>query len=267
MSIQAINRQLAPHNVTLARGKGYFYYVYDDGTRFDTRSVYTQRLSDIPDDVWVSDGIRFAGEMQTCTEGMDARLANALVEAYNAILEAKVNREMAPLYNFCIKSGDWVECPAGKHEVKLELDTGKEIKDYVASHYPQGYEPRDAMLRKIAFSTTVNSDRANYKNKIAELHNAYKMACDAEYELSGYDESNLKWPVKMQQFMDKFCGGRTGWTPEAANLEDKTVKQAADVDGQNEYEPTKLTGENENIDTSAWGWDSWKQYANGKQKR
>ena len=264
MSIQAINRQLAPHGVTLARGKGYFYYVYDDGTRFDTRSVYTQRLSDLPDDVWVSDGIRFAGEMKTCTEGMDARLANALVEAYNAILESRVNQVFTALYNFCIRSGDWIQCPPGKHEVKVELDTGEEMRNFVARNYKQGYEPRDAMLRKIAFSTTKNSDHRNFDNKITEMHAAYLMACDAEYELCGHDKSKMKWPARMQRFMDAFCDGRRGWPPEDASLEDKPVKQATDADGQKEYEPAELTGENAGVDTT--GWDDWKKYQKPKLK-
>lgn len=63
MTIRGINKKLAPHNVRLVRGKGYFYYAYDDGNRFDTLSVYAYSLEEFPEDVWVSEGIAFADKV------------------------------------------------------------------------------------------------------------------------------------------------------------------------------------------------------------
>jgi len=195
-----------------------------------------------------------------CVKGMGEPLARVLVEGYEAILESKVNQALTPLYNFCLKSGDWTQCPPGKHEVKLELATGNAIRDYVANKYPQGYEPRDAMLRKIGFSTSVNSDRRNFVNKVREIRCAYCMACDAEYELAGHDTSRMKWPGRLQKFMDAFCDGRVGWTPGEAKNEVSDVQSPYP---EKDAEPAKLSGVNAGVDTT--GWDSWKRF--GKEKK
>lgn len=47
--------------LNLYRGEGYWYFVYDDLDRnmFETQSVYTVRLSDLPLEIWVREGREF----------------------------------------------------------------------------------------------------------------------------------------------------------------------------------------------------------------
>lgn len=255
MNIRSINAKLAPHHVTLTRGKGYLYYTYDDGDRFETRSVYTQRLADLPEEEWVDDGISFAKEMrpgpETCTEGMSAPLARALVEAYYAIMESKVNQVMTPLYNFLIGTRDWEKVPSGEHEVSIKMRVSRDIVNYLHEHFQRGEVQLWPILGKIAISTTRNSDFRAYKNMLRDIRSAYRLACVAEYELAGHDVSKMEWPAKAQRFMDKFCKGRPAWTPGEGAVETGENTGSA----PNSAGDGKIEG---GVDTS--GWDDWKKY-------
>lgn len=47
--------------LSLYKGEGYWYFVYDDLDRnmFETQSVYAVRLSDMPLETWVQEGREF----------------------------------------------------------------------------------------------------------------------------------------------------------------------------------------------------------------
>jgi len=47
---QKINRVIKASNVKLRKGRGYLYLTYDDGTRFDTHSIYWNDLNDATSD-------------------------------------------------------------------------------------------------------------------------------------------------------------------------------------------------------------------------
>lgn len=58
-TVNAALRKQGAQNVTLQAGKGYFYFVYDDGVWFDTHSVYVYQLNHESLDSWVEDGMDF----------------------------------------------------------------------------------------------------------------------------------------------------------------------------------------------------------------
>lgn len=207
--------------------------------------------------------------IKSCLEGVETRLAKALMEGFNAIFEAKVNKTLAPIYNYCIASGDWVKEPSGEHEVYIRINVSPEIVEYVRSHFKQGESMRERILGKMPFSCTKNSDWRSYKNMICDLRNAYRVACNVEYELAGHDLSKMQWPGRLQKYMDKFCDGRVGWTPgdsgERPAESEAPLKQAADYQAPYPEKSVELTGDNAGVDTT--GWDDWKKFQNVKRKR
>lgn len=50
--------------VELVKGKDYFYFVYDSGAKYETRSVMVPRLNDMPLKKWIEEGKEFAREME-----------------------------------------------------------------------------------------------------------------------------------------------------------------------------------------------------------
>ena len=52
-------------NLSLYKGDGYWYFVYDDGAdKFATRSVYAVRLSDLSLETWVAEGRELVAVME-----------------------------------------------------------------------------------------------------------------------------------------------------------------------------------------------------------
>jgi GH43 family beta-xylosidase len=62
----AIEKSIACPHLELVGGDGYFYFAFDDeGTgRFETHSVYVNRLNDLPFEAWVEEGRAFAARME-----------------------------------------------------------------------------------------------------------------------------------------------------------------------------------------------------------
>lgn len=52
-------------HLDLVRGRGYWYFVYDDGVKFKTHSVYTMRLSDFTVNAWTDEGREFLARMES----------------------------------------------------------------------------------------------------------------------------------------------------------------------------------------------------------
>jgi hypothetical protein len=46
--------------VELVKGKDYFYFVFDDGKRYDTYSIMTPRLNDLSLAEWIREGKEWA---------------------------------------------------------------------------------------------------------------------------------------------------------------------------------------------------------------
>lgn len=62
----AVRASVCP-NMTLHRGVGYFYFVFDSGDRYETHSVMVFRLNDMPLERWVQAAEIFASELQECS--------------------------------------------------------------------------------------------------------------------------------------------------------------------------------------------------------
>jgi hypothetical protein len=58
-TVNARLRELGASCVSLYRGDNYWYFVFDDKKKFETWSVPTYRLNDLPLQVWVADGMDF----------------------------------------------------------------------------------------------------------------------------------------------------------------------------------------------------------------
>ena len=157
-------------------------------------------------------------KMNAITECMshiaDANLRKVLVEGYMAILEGGVVcSDLRPLYKFLVATGDWVEMPkTGMHTTKLKIKADDNIIKYAQEHL--GTEESRSFNSGIPFSGTNQSDNGHgRKNLMNDIKQAYKIACQCEYEVKNHDVSKMVWPKKAQQFMDKFFRGMTLWTP------------------------------------------------------
>ncbi len=66
-TLKQINIEIAKSGfpVELVRGRGYHYYTYDDGTVFETHSVYSPYLYMSPAKRWIREGIEFGEKMRT----------------------------------------------------------------------------------------------------------------------------------------------------------------------------------------------------------
>lgn len=49
----------------LVRGKGYWYFVYDDGVKYDTKSVYVVLLRQLTINEWAVEGREFVTRMES----------------------------------------------------------------------------------------------------------------------------------------------------------------------------------------------------------
>lgn len=52
------------HHLSLYPGEGYWYFVYDNGSRYHDRSVMVFRLSHMTLDEWVTEGQNFIREVE-----------------------------------------------------------------------------------------------------------------------------------------------------------------------------------------------------------
>ena len=64
MKRRTILKQIGEPNLALYDAPGYFYFVYDDGTIYETRSVMVDRLSHLFIDEWVDEGKQFVKDTQ-----------------------------------------------------------------------------------------------------------------------------------------------------------------------------------------------------------
>lgn len=65
MQLRTVNNvfRAAKLSVELVKGKDYFYFVFDDGQRYDTLSVMVPRLNDFTLAAWIDEGKQFAARM------------------------------------------------------------------------------------------------------------------------------------------------------------------------------------------------------------
>lgn len=65
---RTIEKAIGSKHLRLFPGNGYFYFVYDDGNWFETKSVMVYRLRSIPFDAWVATGKAFVSEIKEAGE-------------------------------------------------------------------------------------------------------------------------------------------------------------------------------------------------------
>lgn len=53
LTVKRILKEAGESNLSLYKGDGYHYFVYDDGKLFVTHSVYVYRLNDLPLESWI----------------------------------------------------------------------------------------------------------------------------------------------------------------------------------------------------------------------
>lgn len=65
MHLRTVNNKFSAAKIAveLVKGKDYLYFIFDDGKRYNTRSVMTPRLNDLPLEFWIREGEDFAREM------------------------------------------------------------------------------------------------------------------------------------------------------------------------------------------------------------
>jgi hypothetical protein len=89
MSTATVTRKLRAlgHPVELVRGVGYHYFVWDDGSHYDSLSIMESRFRCQSVDAWVRDGVDFA---ETVRAQLAERAAfEAELAAERAAREAK----------------------------------------------------------------------------------------------------------------------------------------------------------------------------------
>jgi hypothetical protein len=66
-STKQVLKAVGNEHLDLVRGNGYWYFVYDDLANgiYDTRSVYTMRLSDWTVEMWAEEGREFCAKMES----------------------------------------------------------------------------------------------------------------------------------------------------------------------------------------------------------
>ena len=148
-----------------------------------------------------------------CIEGIGNRpLAEALTAGYAALVEAKVCRDLRPVYNTIMATGDWELLDPGAHTTKVRLKVSPELMKYVLAHFnPNQCRP---LTNSVLFTGTELSDKAHgVQNIVNNLKQAYELAARCEYEMNGHDPSKVTWVKKAQPFMDKYGHGKPVWTP------------------------------------------------------
>jgi hypothetical protein len=64
LRIATVNKAINHPNVELVKGEGYFYFVYDKGDVYETRSVMVNSLNELPLDQWVEEAKDLIAELE-----------------------------------------------------------------------------------------------------------------------------------------------------------------------------------------------------------
>ena len=64
LRIATVNKAVNHPNVELVKGAGYFYFVYDKGEAYKTRSVMVYSLNELSLDQWVDEAKDLIAEME-----------------------------------------------------------------------------------------------------------------------------------------------------------------------------------------------------------
>ncbi len=63
IQLRTVNRHFSrTTHIELVKGKEYYYFVFDDGKRFETLSVMVARLNDLTLAQWIEEGNQFAAK-------------------------------------------------------------------------------------------------------------------------------------------------------------------------------------------------------------
>jgi len=63
-SASEVLRAVGCSYLKLYRGEGYWYFIYDSGKVYESESVYTMRLNDMPLALWVQIGKNFVEKVK-----------------------------------------------------------------------------------------------------------------------------------------------------------------------------------------------------------
>jgi len=61
-SLRKLNKSIAKNvsdNITLVKGEGYHYFVFDDGVGFEMKTIYTPYTNDFSDSRWMEEAKDF----------------------------------------------------------------------------------------------------------------------------------------------------------------------------------------------------------------
>jgi hypothetical protein len=59
MSVNKIIKKIGCQYLSLVKGDLYWYFIFDDGVRYETHSVYCMFLNQLPLDQWIDEGKEF----------------------------------------------------------------------------------------------------------------------------------------------------------------------------------------------------------------
>lgn len=63
-TVKQILKQVDCKHLSLVSGKGYWYFIYDNGIAYKTYSIYTMRLNDLKKEEWIAEGKEFVDAMK-----------------------------------------------------------------------------------------------------------------------------------------------------------------------------------------------------------
>ena len=63
LTTNQIIKEIGCKHLSLVKGKGYWYFIFDNNKAYKTHSVYTMRLSDLKLENWIAEGKEFVDQM------------------------------------------------------------------------------------------------------------------------------------------------------------------------------------------------------------
>jgi len=64
MTTREILRAVKCQHLSLHKGEGYWYFVFDNGVEYETKSVYAFRLNDLSFGAWVEEGLELISDIE-----------------------------------------------------------------------------------------------------------------------------------------------------------------------------------------------------------
>lgn len=201
--------------------------------------------------------------MTAFCEGIsDKSLSTALLEGYSALLEAKVCKELQPIFNWLLQSGDWVYKSGGTHSNRLQINVAPELLPLVDRLIRDGkINPKDEKAFKlgIIFTSTPLSYRRAIDGILSEIRGCYQIAAALEHAYYGHRGQENAWLRKGNEFTEKFMEGRALDTTGS----EYSTDAVAGTDSSEEPDMITVTGE----DGQTWQVPNWKKHQALEKKK